>query len=162
MPYLNFQILNIVQEVMVHIISTWRDNTLIINAHDHVKTPPETVIKMHTKEEYGKVLGTDYTKFQIDGDLIRCTFQQKFAFKKFDMNFVKRITRNTDSVDIKFKTVNSMVDLRGKWTITPMHHGSKLTLVQKTDIPRWARWLPGVEHLITGKITRIFEHFTRL
>ena len=142
---------------MVHIISKWHGDTLITTAHDHVKTPMETIVQCHTKKEYGKLMGIDYTKFHVDGDRIQCTFRQKFAFKKFDMNFIKRITRNTDSVDIKFKTINSMVYLRGKWNIIPMQRGSKLTLVQKTDVPRWARWLPGVEHLISGKIKRIFE-----
>jgi hypothetical protein len=103
------------------------------------------------------MLGIGYTKFQVDGDLIRCTFQQKFAFKKFDMNFVKRITRNTDRVDIKFKTIDSMVDLRGKWSITPTPIGSNIKLVQRTVVPGWAIYVPGVEQLITGKVKKIFE-----
>ena len=103
------------------------------------------------------MLGIDYTKFQVDDDRIQCTFQQQFAFKKFDMNFVKRITRNTNSVDIHFKTVNSMVDLRGKWTVTPTPIGSNVKLVQRTVVPGWAIYVPGVEQLITGKIKRIFE-----
>jgi len=142
---------------MVHISSEWRGNCLITNAIDFVKTPPETVVKLHTKKEYGKMLGIDYTKFQVDGDRIQCTFQQKFAFKKFDMNFVKKISRNIDRVDIKFKTVNSIVDLHGFWSVTPTPIGSNIKLVQRTVVPGWALYVPGVEQLITGKVKRIFE-----
>jgi len=142
---------------MVIINNKWRGNCLITKANDCVKTPVETIVKLHTKKDYGKMLGIGYTKFQVDGDLIRCTFQQKFAFKKFDMNFVKRITRNTDRVDIKFKTIDSMVDLRGKWSITPTPIGSNIKLVQRTVVPGWAIYVPGVEQLITGKVKKIFE-----
>ena len=142
---------------MVIINNEWRGNCLITRANDFIKTPPETVVKMHTKKEYGKLLGIDYTKFQVDGDWIQCTFQQKFAFKKFDMNFVKRITRLDDRVDIKFKTVNSMVDLRGKWSVTPTPIGSNIKLVQRTIVPGWAIYVPGVEQLITGKVRNIFK-----
>jgi hypothetical protein len=142
---------------MVIINNKWCGNILITNATDFVKTPPETVVKLHTKKEYGKMLGIDYTKFQVDGDWIQCTFQQRFSFKKFDMNFVKRITRLDDRVDIKFKTVNSMVDLRGKWSVTPTPIGSNIKLVQRTIVPGWALYVPGVEQLITGKVRNIFK-----
>ena len=142
---------------MVHISSEWQGNVLLTKATDFVKTPPETVVKLHTKKEYGKMLGIDYTKFQVDDDMIQCTFQQKFAFKKFDMNFVKKITILDDRVDIKFKTVNSMVDLRGKWSVTPTPIGSNIKLVQRTIVPGWALYVPGVEQLITGKVRNIFK-----
>ena len=142
---------------MVFISNEWRGNCLITRANDFVKTPVETIVNCHTNKDYGKLLGIDYTKFQVDGDWIQCTFQQKFAFKKFDMNFVKRITRLDDRVDIKFKTVNSMVDLRGKWSVTPTPIGSNIKLVQRTVVPGWALYVPGVEQLITGKVKRIFE-----
>ena len=142
---------------MVIINNEWRGNILITKANDFVKTPVETIVKCHTKRNYGQMLGIEYTKFQADGDRIQCTFQQKFAFKKFDMNFVKKISRNINHVDIKFKTVNSMVDLRGKWSVTPTPIGSNIKLVQRTVVPGWALYVPGVEQLITGKVRRIFE-----
>jgi len=147
---------------MVIINNEWRGNILITNAIDFVKTPPETVVKLHTKKEYGKMLGIDYTKFQVVGDRIQCTFQQKFAFKKFDMNFVKRITRLDDHVDIHFKTVNSMVDLHGFWSVTPTPIGSNIKLVQRTVVPGWALYVPGVEQLITGKVKRIFDQMKNI
>jgi hypothetical protein len=142
---------------MVIINNKWCGNILITNAVDFVKTPVETIVKCHTKRNYGQMLGIEYTKFQADGDRIQCTFQQKFAFKKFDMNFVKRISRNTDHVDVHFKTVDSMVDLRGKWSITPTQNGSNIKLIQRTVVPGWAIYVPGVEQLITGKVKKIFE-----
>ena len=145
---------------MVNIGNDWHGNCLITKASDLVKTPLETVVKLHMNRNYGKMLGIEYTKFQVDGDLVRCTFQQRFLFKKFDMNFVKRITRHTDRVDIRFKTVNSMVDLRGKWSVTPTPNGSNVTLIQRTVVPGWARYAPGVEQLISGKVKRIFEQIT--
>ena len=145
---------------MVNIRNDWHGNCLITKASDLVKTPLETVVKLHMNRNYGKMLGIEYTKFQVDGDLVRCTFQQRFLFKKFDMNFVKRITRHTDRVDIRFKTVNSMVDLRGKWSVTPTPNGSNVTLIQRTVVPGWARYAPGVEQLISGKVKRIFEQIT--
>ena len=147
---------------MVIISNEWCDNCLITKANDFVKTPVETIVKCHTKRNYGQMLGIDYTKFQADGDRIQCTFQQKFAFKKFDMNFVKKISRNTDHVDIYFKTVGSMVDLRGKWSITPTPIGSNLKLVQRTVVPYWAQYVPGVEQLITGKVKKIFEQMKNM
>ena len=147
---------------MVIINNKWCGNILITNAVDFVKTPMETIVKCHTKRNYGQMLGIEYTKFQADGDRIQCTFQQKFAFKKFDMNFVKKISRNTDRVDIKFKTVNSMVDLRGKWSITPTPIGSNIKLVQRTVVPGWAIYVPGVEQLITGKVKKIFEQMKNI
>jgi len=147
---------------MVIINNEWRGNCLMTRANDFIKTPPETVVQLHTMRNYGKMLGIDYTKFQADGDRIQCTFQQKFAFKKFDMNFVKRITRLDDHVDIKFKTVNSMVDLRGKWSVTPTQNGSNIKLFQRTVVPGWAIYVPGVEQLITGKIKNIFEQMKNI
>jgi hypothetical protein len=73
------------------------------------------------------------------------------------MNFVKRITRLDDHVDIHFKTVNSMVDLRGRWSVTPTPIGSNIKLVQRTVVPGWALYVPGVEQLITGKVRNIFK-----
>lgn len=142
---------------MVIINNEWRGNVLITKATDFVKTPVETIVKCHTTRNYGQMLGIDYTKFQTDGDRIQCTFQQKFAFKKFDMNFVKRISRNTDRVDVYFKTIDSIVDLRGKWSVMPTSNGSNLKLIQRTVVPGWAFYVPGVEHLITGKVKNIFE-----
>jgi len=147
---------------MVIISNEWRGNCLITRANDFVKTPVETIVKCHTNKDYGKMLGIDYTKFQVDEDRIQCTFQQKFAFKKFDMNFVKRITRLDDRMDIQFKTVNSMVDLRGKWSVTPTPIGSNIKLVQRTVVPGWALYVPGVEQLITGKVKRIFEQMKNI
>lgn len=147
---------------MVTIINEWRGNVLITNAVDFVKTPVETIVKCHTARNYGQMLGIEYTKFQADGDRIQCTFQQKFAFKKFDMNFVKKISRNANYVDIHFKTVDSMVDLRGKWSITPTPIGSNLKLVQRTVVPYWAQYVPGVEQLITGKVKKIFEQMKNM
>jgi hypothetical protein len=142
---------------MVIIDNEWRGNCLITKANDCVKTPLETIVKCHTERSYGKMLGIDYTKFEADGDRIKCSFQQKLAFKKFDMNFVKKITRSDDRVDIKFKTVDSVVNLHGSWAITPTTGGSNVTLVQNTIIPGWARYIPGVEQLITGKVKKVFE-----
>ena len=78
------------------------------------------------------------------------------------MNFVKRITRLDDRVDIQFKTVNSMVDLRGKWSVTPTPIGSNIKLVQRTVVPGWALYVPGVEQLISGKVKRIFEQMKNM
>lgn len=142
---------------MVIINNEWYGNFLITKTNDIVNTPMETIVKYHTARNYGKMLGIEYTKFQVDEDLIHCTFQQKFAFKKFNINFVKRITRLDDRVDIEFKTVDSMVDLRGKWSVTPMPNGSNVTLVQTTAVPGWASYVPGVEQIIAGKVKRIFE-----
>lgn len=147
---------------MVIINNEWRGNILITKANDFVKTPVETIVKCHTKRKYGQMLGIEYTQFQADGDRIQCTFQQKFAFKKFDMNFVKRISRNTDHVDIKFKTVDSVVDLRGKWSVTPTPIGSNIKLVQRTVVPGWSLYVPGVEQLITGTVERIFEQMKNI
>ena len=142
---------------MVNIGNDWHGNCLITKANDSVKTSLDTIVNCHTQRSYGKMLGIEYTKFHADDGLIRCTFQQKFAFKKFDMNFVKRITRHNDRVDIRFKTVNSMVDLRGKWSVTSTPNGSNVTLIQKTNVPGWARYAPGVEQLISGKVRNIFK-----
>lgn len=147
---------------MVNIRNDWHGNCLITKANDSVKTPLDTIVNCHTQRSYGKMLGIDYTKFHADDGLIRCTFQQKFAFKKFDMNFVKRITRYDDRVDISFKTVNSMVDLRGKWSVSPIPEGSNIKLIQKTIVPGWARYVPGAEQLITGKVKRIFEQMKNI
>jgi hypothetical protein len=147
---------------MVFIRNDWRGDCLITKANDFVKTPSETVVKCHTNINYGKMLGIDYTKFEVDGDIIRCTFQQKFAFKKFDMNFVKKITKHDDRIDIHFKTVNSLIDLRGKWSVMPTPDGSDIKLIQKTVVPVWARYVPGAEQLISGKIKRIFEQMKNI
>ena len=78
---------------MVLISNEWRENCLITRACDNVKSSLNTVVGCHTKKDYGKMLGIEYTKFETNEDIIRCAFQQKFAFKKFDMNFVKKITK---------------------------------------------------------------------
>ena len=147
---------------MVIINNEWRGNCLITKAADTIKTPVETIVKCHTNRNYGQMLGIEYTKFQADSDRIQCTFQQKFAFKKFDMNFVKKISRNIDHVDVYFKTVDSMVDLRGKWTVTPTPDGSNIKLIQRTVVPGWAIYVPGVEQLITGKVKKIFEQMKNI
>ena len=137
--------------------NTWNENILTTKACDIIKTPSETVVKSHTNKDYGKMLGIEYTKFETNNDIIRCTFQQKFAFKTFDMNFVKKITRHEDRVDITFQTVNSLVDMRGKWSVIPTSSGSYIMLNQNTVVPGWARYVPGVEQLITGKVRMIFK-----
>jgi len=142
---------------MVLIESKWKGNTLISQAVEIIDISPDAIVKAHTQRSYGKLMGIEYTDFQKDNNIIKCSFQQKFAFKNLDMHFVKKIDTYDDRVVVKFKTVNSMVDLRGKWSVTPTPFGSNIKLVQRTVVPGWARWLPGVEHLISGKITRIFE-----
>ena len=137
--------------------NTWNENILTTKACDIIKTPSETVVKSHTNKDYGKMLGIEYTKFETNNDIIRCTFQQKFAFKTFDMNFVKKITRHEDRVDITFQTVNSLVDMRGKWSVIPTSSGSYIMLNQNTVVPGWARYVPGAEHLISGKVKKIFK-----
>lgn len=147
---------------MVNIRNDWRGDCLITKANDTVKASSDIIVDSHVRRDYGKMLGIDYTKFEVDGDRIQCTFQQKFAFKKFDMNFVKKITKHDDRIDIHFKTVNSLIDLRGKWTVLPMTEGSNIKLIQKTVVPGWARYVPGAEQLISGKIKRIFEQMKDL
>ena len=147
---------------MVNIRNDWRGNCLITKANDTVKAPADIIVDSHVRRDYGKMLGIDYTKFEVDGNRIQCTFQQKFAFKKFDMNFVKKITKHDDRIDIQFKTVNSLIDLRGKWSVTPTPNGSDIKLIQKTVVPGWARYVPGAEQLISGKVKNIFEQMKNL
>jgi hypothetical protein len=120
-------------------------------------TPPDTVAKTHTKRGYGKLMGIDYTRFEVDDNTIKCSFQQKFAFKTLTMNFVKQLQKVDDMNIIFYHTVDSPVDLRGRWIIEPEGRRSRVCLQQVARIPGWARWLPGVEGLITGKIKKIFE-----
>lgn len=140
---------------MVDIQSHFVGNALVTNARGHVETPLENIVCCHTDRGYGKLLGIEYTRFQTHKDrIIHCTFQQKFAFKTFDMNFVKRIEKTCNGVDIKFRTVDSLVDLQGKWSVrsTP-GGGSDVYLSQKTHIPEWALF-PGVKNVVKNLITR--------
>lgn len=139
---------------MVDIQSHFVGNALVTNARGHVKTPLEIIVSCHTDRGYGKLLGIEYTKFQTHGDgIIHCTFRQKFAFKTFDMNFVKRIKTTCNGVDIKFKTVESLVDLQGKWSVrSTLGGGSDVYLSQKTNIPTWALF-PGVKNVVKNLMT---------
>lgn len=147
---------------MVLLESKWSKNILMTQAVDTIITPALTVAKTHTKRGYGKLMGIDYTRFEVNDNIIRCSFQQKFAFKTLTMNFVKQIQKVDDMIVIYYNTENSPVDLRGRWIIQDTGKGSKVCLHQHAYIPGWARYLPGVESLINGKIKSIFEQIRKI
>jgi len=147
---------------MVLIETKWKGNTLITRAIETIDTPPDTIAKTHTKRGYGKLMGIDYTRFEMDDNTITCSFQQKFAFKTLTMNFVKEVRKVENKIIIFYHTVDSPANLHGRWIIHPNGRGSKVCLVQESRIPGWARWLPGVESLITGKIKKIFDQLKKI
>jgi hypothetical protein len=74
------------------------------------------------------------------------------------LTFEKVIERLPGETNIYFRTVNSIVNMDGVWSITPRGSGSVLTLRQECHVPPWA---PGklAEKVIKSRVEDIFQNF---
>ena len=141
----------------MNITSRWKDNILIVEASECIKALPKTILKCHTSPSYGKLLGTEYSYFKKHGNYIACSFPQKIGPFTYPLTFEKVIERFPgEETRIYFRTIDSIANITGMWSVQPNSHGTILSLKQETYIPSWARILP-VKKLITSKIQKVFE-----
>lgn len=144
-----------------YIISKWRNRELVIEAKRVVKTSPRVVVNCHKFPTYGKLLGDNYTSFEIKGNHIFCSIPQKVAFFTLDIKFEKIIENIMDKTYIHFRTVDSAVDINGVWKISPHENGTLLELGQIMTFPKLARFIP-IENIVKGKIENILDAMSKL
>lgn len=142
----------------MRIDSLWKKNTLLVNAEDVVKLPPQLIVNSHISPRHGKILGTEYAHFYKHENHISCSFHQKFGPLKFLLTFEKIIERLPGETIIHFRTINSMVNMEGSWSIVPRGTGTHLSLKQECIVPSWA---PGklAEKVIKMRVEDIFKNF---
>lgn len=142
----------------MRIDSLWKKNTLLVNAEDVVNLPPQLIVNSHISPRHGKILGTEYSHFYKHENHISCSFHQKFGPLKFLLTFEKVIERFPEKSVIHFRTVNSIVNMEGAWTVKKNGTGTHLTLNQECIVPSWApRRL--AEKVITRRVEDIFQNF---
>lgn len=143
----------------MHIKTHWKNNTLVVNADDTIGLSPQTIVNSHISPRHGKILGTEYSHFFKHGNHISCSFHQKFGPIKFLLTFEKVIERlpGGEAV-IHFRTINSIVNMEGQWSIVPRGTGTHLSLRQECPVPSWA---PGMlaEKVIKLRVENIFKNF---
>ena len=140
----------------------WEGDTLVVEASECMKTTKETILRCHTSPAYGKLLGTEYSYFKTHGNHIACSFPQKIGPFTHSLTFEKVIERFPGGeTRIYFRTMDSIANITGVWTVQPDTHGTILFLEQETRIPIWARVFP-VKKLVTNKIKKVFEELKTL
>jgi hypothetical protein len=136
--------------------SFWNGNTLVTEASDCLRTAPGTIVRTHAYTAYGKLIGVDYTFFQVRGNNVACSFDQKIGPLKVNMQFEKFIERLPDKTLVHFKSINSKADITGMWLIKQTPNGSFLSLKQETKVPALLRWLP-IKTVVESKIKNVYE-----
>jgi hypothetical protein len=141
----------------MRIDSLWNKNVLLVNAEEIVNLPPQTIVKSHISPRHGKILGTEYTNFFRHENHISCSFHQKFGPLKFLLSFEKVIERLPGKTVIHFRTVDSIVNMEGAWSVVPRGSGTLLSLRQECHVPSWA---PGklAEKVIKSRVEDIFKN----
>ena len=152
--------MNIWQETAnMNISSTWNQGKLVTKATGLVNAPPEDVIKSHMFTSYSSVLGIEkYKWFKRKGNHVACSFKQKIGPLSFNMTFEKIIERYPWETKVYYKTVDSIADMNGVWTIAPANGRTSLSLVQELNVPAALRWLP-VKSVIEGKIKNAYKAY---
>ncbi|AGE50342.1 hypothetical protein ATCVCanal1_883L [Acanthocystis turfacea Chlorella virus Canal-1] len=74
------------------------------------------------------------------------------------MTFEKLIERYPWETKVHYKTVDSIADMTGVWTATPVNGHTSLSLVQELDVPAALRWLP-VKSVIEKKIVNVYKAY---
>jgi hypothetical protein len=74
------------------------------------------------------------------------------------MTFEKIIERYPWETKVYYKTVDSIADMNGVWTIAPANGRTHLSLVQELNVPTALRWLP-VKSVIEGKIKNAYKAY---
>ena len=142
----------------MRIDSQWKKNTLLVNAEDVVNLPPQLIVNSHISPRHGKILGTDYSHFYKHENHISCSFHQTFGPMQFLLTFEKIIECFPEKSVIHFRTVNSIVNMEGAWTVKKNGTGTHLSLRQECIVPSWApRRL--AEKVIKMRVENIFQNF---
>jgi hypothetical protein len=140
----------------------WEGDILVVEASDHMKTSQETILRCHRNSSYGKLLGIEYSYFKTHGNHIACSFPQKIGPFTYSLTFEKVIERFPfGETRIYFKTIDSIANMNGVWTVQQDARGTLLSLTQETRVPAWTRMFP-VKKIITSKIKKVFEEISTL
>ncbi|AGE53719.1 hypothetical protein ATCVGM07011_985L [Acanthocystis turfacea Chlorella virus GM0701.1] len=143
----------------MEISSTWNDGKLVTKANGLVNATSEKVISSHMSENYANVLGVEkYTWFHRKRNHVACSFKQKIGPMSFNMIFEKIIERYPWETKVYYKTIDSVADMIGVWTITPINGRTSLSLVQELHVPAALRWLP-VKSIIEGKVKNAYKAY---
>jgi len=150
----------------INITSRFEGRTFVLEASAQLKSSPQNVINSHTMPSYGKLISDvgEYSKFERQGNRIKCSFPQKISGYSFDMNFEKELVQDPiypNHALVKFKTTGGIAKINGFWNITPSHGGTLLKLHQRVTIPVWAMFLP-ICNFTKDKTIRIINDTSKL
>jgi hypothetical protein len=123
----------------------------IVDAHMH----PE---KAGAFRDIGKYASYDILR---DGTVVT-EYPAKVAFFKFTMHVNKKLSRDGDSTIVDFYTPKGLAAFRGKWTLTPDVHGTRVDLAQTMQVPGWALRVLPVASAFRSRIARAFEDMDAL
>jgi hypothetical protein len=76
----------------------------------------------------------------------------------FNMTFEKIIERYPWETKVYYKTVDSVADMTGMWTISPVNGRTSLSLVQELNVPAALRWLP-IKSVVEKKVENAYKAY---
>lgn len=123
----------------------------IVDAHMHPG-------KAAAFRDIGKYASYDILR---DGTVVT-EYPAKVAFFKFTMHVNKKLSRDGDSTIVDFYTPKGLAAFRGRWTLTPEPHGTRVNLVQTMRVPGWALRVLPVASAFRSRIVRAFEDMDAL
>lgn len=147
------------EKANLNISSTFRNGKLVTKATGLVNATPEKVVSSHVSEDYASVLDIEkYDWFMRKRNHVACSFRQKVGPLSFQMTFEKIIERFPWETKVHYKTMDSVANITGVWTIAPANGRTSLSLVQELDVPAALRWLP-VRSIIEGKVKNAYKAY---
>ncbi len=127
--------------------------------------PATQIIRAHTHPHYAASFRDiqQYSKFEIEGCVIRTEYPARIGPLKMTMKVMKRFVPETPTRScIEFWTApDCLAAFQGRWTIREVGRGSHVTLAQAVKVPGWARWLP-VESYLRARVTNAFKDLEQL
>jgi hypothetical protein len=143
----------------MEISSTFQNGKLVTKATGIVNASPDKVMNSHTSENYASVLGIEkYEWFHRKRNHVACSFKQKIGPMSFNMTFEKIIERYPWETKVYYKTVDSVADMTGMWTIAPVNGRTSLSLVQELNVPAALRWLP-IKSVVEKKVENAYKAY---
>ncbi|AGE56138.1 hypothetical protein ATCVMO0605SPH_941L [Acanthocystis turfacea Chlorella virus MO0605SPH] len=143
----------------MEISSTWQNGKLVTKATGIVNASPDKVLNSHTSENYASVIGIEkYTWFHRKRNHVACSFKQKIGPMSFNMTFEKIIERYPWDTKVHYRTLDSVADMTGVWTIAPVHDRTSLSLVQELNVPAALRWLP-IKSAVEKKVENAYKAY---
>jgi hypothetical protein len=74
------------------------------------------------------------------------------------MTFEKIVERYPWETKVHYRTVDSVANMNGVWTIAPTDGRTYLSLVQELNVPAALRWLP-IKSVVENKVANAYKAY---